>query len=166
MVEAECHRFRAASCKCSPLKDHSKQPCSHKKHVTSSVCDESLTYSQSDIGNRLITLDNEPSCSDSWASPLTVELDQFKIDKATKRNITASTIKIDLMDDFLEIKKLAALPEVDHESSSFDIDGDSDHSVTRDWPSRMEVEVMHRQWADLKQKIAMFETENVKMEKT
>ncbi|KAH0461326.1 hypothetical protein IEQ34_009705 [Dendrobium chrysotoxum] len=124
-----------------------------------------LILSSYDVSKKKI-LDNEPSCSDSWASPLIVELDQFKNDKATKRNITASTIKIDLMDDFLEIKKLAALPEVDHESSSFDIDGDSDHSVTRDWPSRKEVEVMHRQLADLKQKIAKFETENVEMEKT
>ncbi|KAL0926170.1 hypothetical protein M5K25_002375 [Dendrobium thyrsiflorum] len=165
-LEAECLRFRAASRKCSPLNDHFKQQCSDQKPFTSSVCVESLTDSQADIGKRLITLDNEPSRSDSRASSLIVEPDPFKNDKATKRNLTASTIKIDLMDDFLEMEMLAAMPEAGHESSSFDIDGDSDLSVTRDGPSRMEVEVMHRQLAELKQKIAKFETEKVEMEMT
>ncbi|PKU82793.1 Filament-like plant protein 1 [Dendrobium catenatum] len=100
-----------------------------------------------------------------------VKLAEEAIARWEKDEADVSTVKnqqevIDLMDDFLEIKNLAALPKASHESSSFDINGNSYLSVTREGPSRMEVEVMHRELANLKQKIVKFETENVEMEKT
>lgn len=164
-LEANCRRLRAAANrKSSPLNDHIKPPWGDQRPVPSSACVESLTDSQSDSGERLISLDNEPSCSDSWASALIAELDQFKNNKAIKRTLTASTIEINLMDDFLEMERLAALPEAGRESSSFDIDGDSNFSVTRDGPSKMEAEDMRRQLAEFKQKISVLETEKVEME--
>ncbi|KAG7597869.1 Filament-like plant protein [Arabidopsis suecica] len=55
----------------------------------------------------------EGSCSDSWASsPFISELDQFKNEKGGDRSLqgTTSSTEIDLMDDFLEMERLVALP--------------------------------------------------------
>ena len=86
------------------------------KPLPNSVCVDSLTDSQSDRGERLFGADKELSCTDSWASGRTCELDQFKSDKVLTRNLTS--LEIDLTDDFLEMKRLAALPEDNHRSSS------------------------------------------------
>ncbi|ONM23901.1 Filament-like plant protein 3 [Zea mays] len=65
--------------------------------VELTACVESLTDCQSD-------------CSDSWASALVTELDQFKKDKSGASTRTASLVAadIDVMDDFLEMEKLAS----------------------------------------------------------
>uniref|UniRef100_A0A804MR76 Filament-like plant protein 3 n=1 Tax=Zea mays TaxID=4577 RepID=A0A804MR76_MAIZE len=79
-LQAECRRLQAAA-----------------QRRASSVNVESLTDCQSD-------------CSDSWASALVTELDQFKKDKSGASTRTASLVAadIDVMDDFLEMEKLAS----------------------------------------------------------
>ncbi|KAJ6685408.1 FILAMENT-LIKE PLANT PROTEIN 1-RELATED [Salix purpurea] len=116
-LEAECRRLKATSCKSSSVNDH-------RTSAASSIYVESLPDSQSDSGEKLnsVELDarkvsclepykSEQSCADSWASTLISELNQFKNEKSFNRNLPASPVEIDLMDDFLEMERLAALPE-------------------------------------------------------
>lgn len=75
--------------------------------------------SMSDIGS-----DDKASCAESWASALISELEQFRSGKQnyfkSSKNIGSSDIK--LMDDFVEMEKLAVVsvekaPEISHTSS-------------------------------------------------
>ncbi|KAI9188538.1 hypothetical protein LWI28_023457 [Acer negundo] len=97
-LEAECRRLKAIVYKSSSLTDH-------KSATASSIYVESLVDSQSDSGEQLNAVDidtckmggSEPNkgdsnCSDSWASALIAELDQFKNEKAFNRNPTASLL--------------------------------------------------------------------------
>ncbi|XP_078434434.1 filament-like plant protein isoform X2 [Wolffia australiana] len=98
-LESECLRLRARACKKSS-NDH--------KLITAPVSVNSQADSLSDNGDRFIGLDPEPSCSDSWASALIVELDQFK---GAGLNPSGPSPEIDLMDDFVQMEKFAALTE-------------------------------------------------------
>ncbi|XVE69759.1 hypothetical protein DITRI_Ditri10aG0016800 [Diplodiscus trichospermus] len=52
--------------------------------------------------------DDDRSCAESWATALISELSQFKKEKSTeKSNKTESVKHLELMDDFLEMEKLA-----------------------------------------------------------
>ncbi|XP_062186786.1 filament-like plant protein isoform X2 [Phragmites australis] len=88
-LEAECRRLQAAARRPSFNIELRRAP--------SSVCAESVTDYQSD-------------CSDSWASALITELDQFKNDKgnAGTRSANLATADIGVMDDFLEMERLAS----------------------------------------------------------
>ncbi|KAJ6817228.1 filament-like plant protein 3 [Iris pallida] len=156
-LEAECRRLKAAARKTSSAND--------RKTISSSACMESLTDSQSDSGDRLLGVENEPSCSDSWASALIAELDQFKSDKPGARNLTTS-IDIELMDDFLEMERLAGLPEAELGSSSFGPEADSNGVTTKASPSKVEVEVMNRKTSEFEAKFKKIEDEKAKVEMT
>ncbi|TVU39000.1 hypothetical protein EJB05_12399 [Eragrostis curvula] len=89
-LEAECRRLQATARRPSFNVELRRTP--------SSVCAESVTDCQSD-------------CSDSWASAaLITELDQSKNDKgnASKRSASLAAADIGVMDDFLEMEKLAS----------------------------------------------------------
>lgn len=68
-----------------------------------------------------------------------------------------------MMDDFLEMEKLAALPEADHTSSSVGAETDSDHTVTRDI-SRVETEAVQQQVVELQSKVEKIEHEKKVLE--
>ncbi|XP_031473376.1 filament-like plant protein isoform X2 [Nymphaea colorata] len=130
-LEAECRKLRALSRKASAswqTPPAAIQEADHRS-VTSLVFVDSLADSQSDHGDRLLAIENdlqdfhgssgkpsslelnekELSCSDSWASALIAELDQFKNEKVGTKNFTVTASKnLYLMDDFLEMEKLAA----------------------------------------------------------
>ncbi|XP_038989834.1 uncharacterized protein LOC103701393 [Phoenix dactylifera] len=152
-LEAECCRLRYRAHKTVPVNDH--------KPIANSIYVESVTDSQSDSGERLLCMENESGCSDSWASALIAELDQFKNDKASERNLTAS-VEIDLMDDFLEMERLVALPEADHISSSIELEADSERVDMRDSP--LKAEALHQQLAELEEKIAKMGSEKAELE--
>uniref|UniRef100_A0ACD5ULB8 Uncharacterized protein n=1 Tax=Avena sativa TaxID=4498 RepID=A0ACD5ULB8_AVESA len=84
-LEAECRKLQASARRPSFSSDLRRTP--------SSLCAESVTDCQSD-------------CSDSWTSALITELDQFKSEKSSTRSSTA--VEIGMMDDFLEMEKLAS----------------------------------------------------------
>lgn len=112
-LEAEILRLKAAIRKGTLGNDQ-------KSFASSSLYVESFTDSQSDMGERLLALENEnlfdyesTSNLDSWASAFIQESDRFKNEKALN-----STGGINLMDDFLEMEKLAALPEKQHDKES------------------------------------------------
>ncbi|KAG2645549.1 hypothetical protein PVAP13_2KG431300 [Panicum virgatum] len=88
-LQAECRRLQAAARRPSMNVELRRSP--------SSACAESVTDCQSD-------------CSDSWASALITELDQFKDDKNSASTRTASLAAVDIgvMDDFLEMERLAS----------------------------------------------------------
>lgn len=154
-LEAECRRLRASVKKSSPFKDN--------KLLPNSICVESLTDSQSDSGERLFGVDNELSRSDSWASALIAELDQFKNDKVPTTN-HASSVEIDLMDDFLVMERLASLPEANHVRSGSEIDAHTDLVVAKEHSSRAEFEALQCKMGALEDKYNKMRTEKLDME--
>uniref|UniRef100_A0A453HLX5 Filament-like plant protein n=1 Tax=Aegilops tauschii subsp. strangulata TaxID=200361 RepID=A0A453HLX5_AEGTS len=146
-VEAECRRLRHVTRRTSLANDSSRP-------VPNNACMESLTDSQSDSGEHMLAIDSEVKNSDLWASALIAELDQFKNGNEGARDLVNNPVEIDLMDDFLEMEKLAALPEVDRTSSSFGTETDSDRAVTRDI-SRGETEALQHQVMDLQAKMQL-----------
>ncbi|OEL27600.1 Filament-like plant protein 4, partial [Dichanthelium oligosanthes] len=54
-------------------------------------------------------VDDEGSCTESWANALVSELSHFKKEKATKSSATEGSNRLELMDDFLEMERLACL---------------------------------------------------------
>ncbi|XP_010242807.1 PREDICTED: filament-like plant protein isoform X2 [Nelumbo nucifera] len=166
-LEAECRRLRAMSRKAPSANDH-------RSVTASSFYVESLTDSQSDSGERLLGMeidthkmssmelnDGEASYSDSWASALIAELDQFKQDKAIGRNLTTSSVEIDLMDDFLEMERLAALPETES--------GDPEPVAVPDQIDRgesslkAELETMIQRSVELEEKLEKLEEEKAQL---
>lgn len=139
-IESECRRLQSMGRRMSAVND---------QKVPSSVCLESLTDSQSDCGERLHAVDQEASRSDSWANALIVELDQFKNEKSSTRDL-ANSIDIELMDDFLEMERLVGLPETENGSST--------------GPSKAQTDALHRQLTELEAKIEMLESENTELE--
>ncbi|XP_072981299.1 filament-like plant protein 3 [Typha angustifolia] len=154
-LEAECRRLQSLTRKTSSAYE--------PRPVTNSTCVESLTDSLSDSGERVLSVDNEPVCSDSWASALIAELDQFKHGKVAARNIPNSSVEINLMDDFLEMERLASLPETDHGKSGFELETDSDKAVARNH-SIDEIEALRHQLGDLQGKVEMLERERGQLE--
>lgn len=72
----------------------------------------SLT-SMSEDGN-----DDARSCADSWATTSVSELSQFKKDRKPEPNKVDDTSHLELMDDFLEMEKLASLSNNSNEAVS------------------------------------------------
>lgn len=163
-LETECRNLQAASRKSFALDNHIKLSYDDQKLIPSLVCVESLTDCQSDNGEQLGSLDNEPSCSDSWGPSLILEFDQFKNDKPIMGKLAASTTEIDLMNDFLEMERLASLPEPGCASSSVDINVDSDISFTRVATSKVIVEDMCREVDEFELTIAKLESEKVELD--
>ncbi|MED6218417.1 hypothetical protein PIB30_026523 [Stylosanthes scabra] len=87
-LEAECRRLKAITHKSIPANDH-------RSLAASSVYAESFTDSMSDNGERLLAVD------------------QLKNEKANGKSHMAPSTEIKLMDDFLEMEKLAALPDAE-----------------------------------------------------
>jgi chromosome segregation ATPase len=154
-VEAECLKLRHLMRRTSLIND--------SRPITNSACMESQTDSQSDSGERMLA-DDEMKNSDSWASALIAELDQFKNANTGTRNLVNNPVEIDLMDDFLEMEKLVALPEVDCVSSSFGAETDSDQGVTRDKSSKVETESLQCQVTDLLAQVEKIEGEKRELE--
>ncbi|CAM0874630.1 unnamed protein product [Alopecurus aequalis] len=155
-VEAECRRLRHVTRRTSLANDSSRP-------VSNNACMESLTDSQSDSGEHMLAIDSEIKNSDLWASALIAELDQFKNSNEGTRHLVNNTVEIDMMDDFLEMEKLAALPEADHTSSSMGAETDSDQTMTRDI-SRVETEAVQLQVIELQGKVEKIEHEKKELE--
>uniref|UniRef100_A0ACD5YKU7 Uncharacterized protein n=4 Tax=Avena sativa TaxID=4498 RepID=A0ACD5YKU7_AVESA len=155
-VEAECRRLYHVTQKAALVND--------SRPLLSNACVESLTDSHSDSAERMVAVDSELQNSDSWASALISELDQFRNGKASARNTTNNPVEIDLMDDFLEMERLAALHESDQTSSTFDMETDSDKAVTRNNSFKIENEELRNHVADLHAKVEIVESEKMELE--
>jgi chromosome segregation ATPase len=157
-VEVECLRLRHLTQRTSLAND--------SRHITNNTCMESLTDSQSDSGERMLAIDDEIKNSDSWASALMTELNQFKNGSSGKKNLVNNPVENDLMDDFLEMEKLAAMPEVDRVSSSFGAETDSDQGVARNESSKVEIESLQGLVTDLHAKVEKIQVEKKELETT
>ncbi|KAF8404087.1 hypothetical protein HHK36_008967 [Tetracentron sinense] len=169
-LEAECRRLKVMARKASLANDH-------KSVAASSIYVESLTDSQSDSGERLLAVENdnrkmsglelnecEPRCSDSWASALIAELHQFKNEKPVGRNLMASSVEIDMMDDFLEMERLAGLPETDSGSHCLESETVSNRPSGGESPLKAELEAMIQRTAELEEKLERMEAEKAGLE--
>jgi chromosome segregation ATPase len=155
-VEAECRRLQHLTRKITLIND--------SRPTQNNVCMESLTDSQSDHGEHMVAVDNDLRNSDSWALALIAELDQFKNGKNGSRNLVNNPVEIDIMDDFLEMERLAALPESDRTSSNFEMETDSDKAVARSLSLKVETEELQNQVTDLQEKFDASESEKRELE--
>ncbi|KAL2348376.1 hypothetical protein Fmac_002376 [Flemingia macrophylla] len=136
-----------------------------RHHVTleqprSNIALQDLSFSSiSDIGS-----DDKVSCADSWASALISELEHFRIVKQ-KESLSCKSVgasDISLMDDFLEMEKLAVVsvvkaPAISHVSleENSEIDG---FSKTR--PTEISSEVIGKEVNTVSDHLSEFSTSN------
>lgn len=144
-LQAECHRLRTEARKMSVP-------------ISNFVSVESLADSQSDCGERFLSVDNGPSYSDSCGSAFISEIDQFNSEKVSERNI-APSIKIDMMDDFLEMERLVTMPETDHGAEA-----EANNAFTGDSSLKIEIEAKNRKICELERIVAKMETEKSELE--
>ncbi|KAH7851331.1 hypothetical protein Vadar_009961 [Vaccinium darrowii] len=127
-LEAEIRSLKTTARKAPVLNDH-------RSVIASSVCVESFTDSQSES----VLEANE---FDSLAFALNVELDQFK------------SGAFNLMDDFLEMERLAGLPDIETRSCHHD----------EEIPLKAEFEAMVVRIAEMEEKLEKTEMEKVERE--
>ncbi|XP_039173298.1 filament-like plant protein [Eucalyptus grandis] len=149
-LEAECRRLRAMSRKASAT-------INLKSFSASSVCVESFADSQSDVGDRLLA----PCHSESWASALITELDHFKKEKSFGKNLMVSSGELDLMDDFLEMEGLAALPDAESGSCSNGM-GPLDQNRSDEVTLKSELEAMINRTTELEEELELEKKEEEK----
>ncbi|XP_011022852.1 PREDICTED: filament-like plant protein isoform X2 [Populus euphratica] len=167
-LEAECRKLKAMARKASAANDY-------KSLTASSVGGESITDRQSDIGERLLAVEShsckmsglgmnerDPSCSDSRACAHVTELDQYENWKPIGRNRTVPSVEINLMDDFLEMERLAAFPYTLSGSSYVEAEPVSDKGSGSPW--KEELESMINRTAELEEKLDKMEEEKIKSE--
>ncbi|KAK8594070.1 hypothetical protein V6N13_125880 [Hibiscus sabdariffa] len=100
---------------------------------------------------------------DAWASALIVELDQFKNEKVINKNFPSS-VEIDLMVDFLEMERLAALPETKNENQSLESKATVKQSNDSDNLLKAELDAMIHRTAELEEKLEKLEVEKIELE--
>ncbi|GMG99842.1 hypothetical protein Nepgr_001682 [Nepenthes gracilis] len=169
-LEAELRRLKSAARKASPMNDS-------MSFTASSAYVDSLTDSQSDSGERLVALETDlrkarslelsecdTSHSDSWALALIKELDQFKRKKFHRKNLVIPSSEINLMDDFLEVERLASLPETEQGGCSLETGTSSDKLNKCEGTLKAELDALIDRTADLKEKLEKKEAEKMELE--
>ncbi|KAM0971565.1 hypothetical protein ACFX13_019749 [Malus domestica] len=169
-LEAECRRLKALGSKTPVVNDH-------KSSAASSIYVESCMDSQSDSGERLnmMEIDSQKmngseankrdlTFSDSWASALVAELDQLNNEKAVNRNLPAPSIDIDLMDDFLEMERLASLPQTENGTSCLESEAIVNQTNNEERALRAELEAMGHRTAKLEDKLEKLQVEKERLE--
>ncbi|XP_074590638.1 uncharacterized protein LOC141846498 isoform X2 [Curcuma longa] len=154
-LEVEYRRLQATTRKSSMTNE--------QKLISNSHYTESVTDCQSNAGELLLSLDNEQSCSDSRTSTLMAELDMSQNEKVNMRNLTTSN-EIELMDDFLEMEKLAGLPDSDHANSDIAHADSLDTTVNADGSSRKEYETIYAHKPELKEMVETMPCEKVEIQ--
>ncbi|KAM7252927.1 hypothetical protein ACFE04_025545 [Oxalis oulophora] len=152
-LESECRRIKAIACKQSLINDH-------KSNAATSTCAESLTDCQSDGGEQL---NKSVTSSDSWTYSLMADFDQLKNGKAVNQNLLETSVEIDLMHDFLEMERLAALDEENSkinlvESVADKQNSDADNSL------RAELENMTQRAAQFEKMLEKLEAEKYELQ--
>lgn len=169
-LEAECRSLKVTARKASPATDS-------KSFSTSSISVESFTDGQLDIGEKLMGVETdihkmrslEPNeynldHSDSRVSTSITGLDQYKNERTRGRNLMVPSVEINLMDDFLEMERLAALPERENESSCMDAGSKLDQADGGENPLKAELEAMTHRAANLEKKLEKVELEKIEAE--
>ncbi|XP_057972572.1 filament-like plant protein 7 [Malania oleifera] len=107
------------------LEESSKGQTIMEPNRSSLISQELSVSSVSDIGS-----DDKVSCAESWASALISELEHFKNGKQKGPSSckTVGVSEINLMDDFVEMEKLAIV-SVDETSGSSEISSDKNNAI-------------------------------------
>ena len=146
-LEAECRRLKTMVRKATLFHDH-------KSFSASPSRVGSLTDSQSDNGER----------SEIWSPALLPELDVFRHENSPSKNVTAPSPEISLMDDFLEMERLAALPAGESGSCSLgSVTSTDKHTIDSEASLKAELETMISRTAELEEKIEMLEAEKAEL---
>ncbi|XP_020221664.1 filament-like plant protein 3 [Cajanus cajan] len=169
-LESECRRLKAMTRKTFSANDH-------RSLTASSVYVESFTDSMSDIGERQLVVESdmrklggwdenesEPSHYDSWSSTLISELDQVKSENTAEKNSIVFSTEINLMDDFLEMERLAALPDTESVSGFPVVGTASDQLNVGHGTRNAEVEAMVQKNAALEKKLEKMEADKHELE--
>ncbi|CAL0306688.1 unnamed protein product [Lupinus luteus] len=156
-LEAECRRLKALARKPFSVNDQ-------RSLTASSVYVESFTDSMSDSGDRLVIVGSEPSRSNSSISALVAELDQFKNEKATRKNHTVHSTKVNLMDDFLEMERLAALPDMETGNNFVEVGVASDKLNVGQGTMKAEIEAAVQKNVELEKKLEKMEADRYEVE--
>ncbi|KAG0494397.1 hypothetical protein HPP92_005391 [Vanilla planifolia] len=151
MLESECRRLHAVACRASSK---------HQRPIASSVAVECLTNSQPGSIELLPGEDGEQVIPDSWQTALTPEFYQFKDVKACARDIMTSQ-EFELMDDFLEMERLVALPGTVQLITTNNFKGEA---FAREESPRNEHEALQLQLTVLNDKVEKMENEKVLLE--
>ncbi|CAN1234314.1 Filament-like plant protein (Fragment) [Linum perenne] len=114
----------------------------------------SLTDSHSDSGERLNAFDLDTRKASNFdTSALVTELDRFKDGKIGNRNLPASAVEIDLMDDFLEMERLASMAETESRSNHVESGAVVKQSTDAERSLRVELETAIHHTAELESKV-------------
>lgn len=103
--------------------------------------------------------EGEPNQYESSGFALTSEQANFKNVKARGTNLMAPLLDMSLMDDFLEMERLAALPETGGENIAI-----SDQSNGGNIALRAELEIMSNRISELEEKLVKVEAEKNELE--
>ncbi|KAF5796973.1 putative filament-like plant protein [Helianthus annuus] len=133
-LEAECKRLQSLTRRSSCINDN------HKAVSVSSFYVDSLTDSQSVDSFKMNNLESNET--DSWALALMAELDQFKSGKCVAKNVISCSEINNIMDDFLEMERIASLSDGQIETSRC-------NSETEDSSIKTELEVMSQRVYEL-----------------
>ncbi|XP_014490492.1 filament-like plant protein 3 isoform X2 [Vigna radiata var. radiata] len=166
-LEAECRRLKAVTRKPFSANDH-------RYLAASSVYVESFTDSVSDIGERQLSdipklggwdmNEAESNRYGSWSSAVTTELDQFKNEISAGKNPMVFSTDINLMDDFLEMERLAALPDTESVSSLPVVNASSDQLSVVKKLENADMEGMVQKNVALEKKLEKMEAEKLVLE--
>ncbi|XP_058786466.1 filament-like plant protein 3 [Vicia villosa] len=137
-LDTECRRLNAMARKTLSVNDY-------KSLTHSSVCAESFTDSMSDSGERLVESDIHKF--GGW---------EINENTAAQNHIGLST-QNDLMDDFLEMERLAALPDTESVSSFFVVGNGTD-------TVNAEVEALVEKNSTLEKKLLKMEADKLELE--
>ncbi|XP_071695984.1 filament-like plant protein [Rutidosis leptorrhynchoides] len=152
-LEAECRKLQSLARKSPSVIDNNNKAVS-----ISSFYVDSLTDSQSVDSFKMNTPENNENEQDSWASALMAELDQFKSGKNVVKNVKPCSFEINnIMDDFLEMERIASLSEGQNETSG-------GISETEDNSLKTELEVMGRRVYELEERLQKLEAEKCELE--
>lgn len=155
-LEAECRKLKSLSRVSSSSNER-------KSSTVAASCAESLTDSQSDGAEQLSASEcDSRKMNGSWASALIAN--QFKSEKVVDRNMPSSSVDINLMDDFLEMERLAALPDSRLQVHSVSCDKTPGKAVHEaDSSLRIELESMARRTAELEENVSQVEAEKAEL---
>ncbi|KAK4773509.1 hypothetical protein SAY87_028528 [Trapa incisa] len=135
-----------------------------KAASVSSFCVESFTDSQSDAGERILVYENSDHIefdsasvnAESRSSNLVTGPYYLRNDQTHGKNLIASSFQNDLMDDFLEMERLAGLPDAEARRSRAEQFTESRY--------KLELDAMINKTANLEQEIEKKEAERAELE--
>lgn len=151
-LEAECRKLQSLARKSPSINDNNKAVSISSFYV------DSLTDSQSVDSFKMNNTENNENEQDSWALALMAELDQFKSAKCVAKSVKPCSVEINnIMDDFLEMERIASLSEGQNETSRC-------NSESEDNSLKTELEVMGRRVYELEEKLQKLEAEKCELE--